>query len=163
MPRRTHTANRLLAFTQRALLAAALWWVIAEGEGWLFGVPLIAAAAAASVALQGARVWRLRPVAALRMALWFLGRSLVAGVDIALRALRPRLPIAPGTITVTTRLTDPAARVLFADALSLVPGTLSTSLSGAELRLHLIDRAMPVERDLRALEAHIAALFGETL
>jgi multicomponent Na+:H+ antiporter subunit E len=153
----------MLAFVQRSGLLAALWWVIAEGQAWWFGAPLVAAAAAASVTLQGARVWRPRPLAALALAAWFIRRSLVAGIDIALRAVSPRPRIAPGFVTLSTRLATPAARVLLVDALSLVPGTLSTELSGSELCVHVIDRDMPIEIDLRALEAHIGALFGEKL
>jgi multicomponent Na+:H+ antiporter subunit E len=44
--------------------------------------------------------------------------------------------------------------------LSLVPGTLSVELRGGELELHLLDRAAPIERELRELEAHIAAALG---
>jgi multicomponent Na+:H+ antiporter subunit E len=151
----------ILAFVQRAALLALLWWAIAEGRGgWLFAAPLILAAALASLALQDARPWRLRPLAAARVLPWFLARSLSAGVDVALRTLAPRPRIAPGFVSVRTRLEDPAARVLLADAMSLVPGTLSARLRGDELELHLLDRAVPVEPALRETEEHIAALLG---
>lgn len=153
------------AFAQRAALMAALWWALAEGraESWLLGVPVIAAAAAASFVLQGGARWRLRPLVALRVLPWFLGRSLLAGADVALRLLRPRPRIAPGFVALRTRLADPAARVLLADAMSLVPGTLSAGLRGEELQLHVLDRAAPVHEELRATEARVAALLGVAL
>ena len=58
------------------------------------------------------------------------------------------------------RLADPSARVLLADALSLVPGTLSVELREDELELHVLDLAAPTEREVRELEAHIAAALG---
>ena len=155
----------MAAFVQRAALLAVLWWAVAEGahDSWPFAAPVVLVAAAASVRLQGARPWRLRPLAAARMAAWFLRRSLVAGTDVALRALGRRPCLAPAFVTLHTRLERAPARVLLANALSLVPGTLSTALDGAELHLHLLDRSAPVEQELRELEAHIAALFGERL
>lgn len=155
-------ARLVTALLQRAALFAVLWWALAEGRAgaWLVGVPVVAAAAAASLVLQGSEPWRLRPLAALRSLAWFARRSLLAGVDVALRALRPRPGLAPGFVTVRPRLADPAARVLLADALSLVPGTLSVELRGEELELHVLDLAAPTEREVRELEAHIAAALG---
>jgi multicomponent Na+:H+ antiporter subunit E len=155
-------ARLLHALVQRIAVFAALWWALAEGraEAWLFGAPVIAAAAAASLVLQGGAPWRMRPLAGLRALGWFLRRSLAAGFDVALRAVRPRPGLAPGFVTVRPRLADPAARVLLADALSLVPGTLSVELREDGLELHVLDRAAPTERELRELEAHIAAALG---
>ncbi|HUG76772.1 MAG TPA: Na+/H+ antiporter subunit E [Burkholderiales bacterium] len=155
-------ARLLHALVQRIAVFAALWWALAEGraEAWLVGAPVIAAAVGASLVLQGKAPWRLRPLAALRSLAWFARRSLVAGVDVALRALRPHPGLAPGFVTVRPRLADPAARVLLADALSLVPGTLSVELREDGLELHVLDRAAPTEREVRELEAHIAAALG---
>lgn len=98
--------------------------------------------------------------AALRALAWFGWRSLLAGWTVALRALRPRPDLAPGFITLRPRLRDPAARVLLANALSLMPGTLSVELRGDDLELHLLDCTAPIEPELRALEARIAAMLG---
>lgn len=153
------------AFVQRAALLAALWWALAEGraESWWIGVPAIAAGALASLALQGSRPWPMRPLAVLRSLAWFARRSLLAGFDVALRALRARPGLAPGFLVLRSRLRDPAACVLLANALSLLPGTLSVELSGERLELHVLDRAAPVERQMRELEARIADLLGVAL
>jgi multicomponent Na+:H+ antiporter subunit E len=153
------------ALAQRAALLAALWWALTDGrtDAWLVGAPAIAAAALASLVLHGAAPWRLRPLALLRTLGWFLGRSVLAGTDVALRALRPRADIAPGFVVLRTRLAEPAERVLLANALSLLPGTLSVELRGERLELHVLDRAAPVERDMRRLEERIAALTGAVL
>jgi multicomponent Na+:H+ antiporter subunit E len=159
--KRASASVRLLALAQRAGLLALLWWALAEGQAdaWLFGMPVIAAAALASIALQP-RPWRIRPFAALGALGWFLRRALAAGFDVALRAMAPRPRLAPGFVTLRSRLGDPAARVLLANALSLLPGTLSAGLHGAELELHLLDRDVPVEGDVREMEARIAAALG---
>ncbi len=153
------------AFAQRAAVLAALWWALTEGRAaaWPIGVPVIVAAALASLALQGRRPWPMRPLAALRSLAWFGRRSLVAGFDVALRAMRPHPALAPGFVVLGSRLREPAARVLLANALSLLPGTLSVELRGARLELHLLDRTAPIEREMRELEARIAQLFGAVL
>lgn len=151
-----------VAIAQRVALMAVLWWAITQGraESWLFGAPIIVAAALASLALQGRQRWRLRPLAAARILPWFLARSLAAGVDVALRVLRPQPRIAPAFVVVRTRLTDPGARVLLADSMSLLPGTLSAGLRGDALELHVLDRAAPVADEVRAIETRIAELLG---
>jgi multicomponent Na+:H+ antiporter subunit E len=152
---------RIAVFLRRAVVLSVLWWVVAEGRGgWLVAAPVILAAAAASLALQPAGRRRLRLLAAARVLPWFLGRSLAAGADVALRAFAPRPRIDPGFVRLRTRLADPAARVLLADTLSLVPGTLSAGLDGDALELHVIDRGVPVERSVREAEARVAALLG---
>lgn len=160
-----HWRGRLSSLALRAALAAALWWVLVEGrsEAWLFGAPLVLGVALASLALRGAQSTRLRARPALGSLAWFLHRSLAAGLDVALRALKPRMPLAPGFIAIHTRLREPAARVLLANSLSLLPGTLSAELHGAELTLHVLDCAAPVEHDVHEIEERIAALLGVAL
>jgi multicomponent Na+:H+ antiporter subunit E len=150
--------SRPAAFAQRAAFFAAVWWALVEGrlDSWLFAVPVIAAAALASAALQP-RPWQLRPVRAFGLLAWFLRRALVAGFDVALRALRTQPRLAPGFVWLRLRLPHSGSRVLLADALSLLPGTLSADLRGQELELHVLDCSAPVERDVRELELRIAA------
>jgi multisubunit Na+/H+ antiporter MnhE subunit len=45
-----------------------------------------------------------------------------------------------------------------ADAISLLPGTLSADLAGGRLTIHVLDRNMPVHAELEALEARVAAM-----
>jgi multicomponent Na+:H+ antiporter subunit E len=157
--------RHLSAFAWRATAAAALWWIVAEGraEAWVFGVPLVAGAALTSLWLRGPRPWRPRAGAALGSLGWFLRRSLFAGLDVALRALKPTIALAPGFVALRTRLREPGARVLLADSLSLLPGTLCAELRGAELTVHVLDVAGPIERDVREIEERIAALLGVEL
>lgn len=157
--------KRLTALATRAALAAVVWAILVEGraDAWLFGLPVVIAATLASLWLRPPEPLRLRPAASLRALVWFLGRSLVAGVDVAARALRPRMPLAPGFMTIRTRLKDPAARVLLADALTLLPGTLSAGLQDEAIELHVLDRGAPIEQNVRELEGRIAESFGESL
>lgn len=145
----------------RILVFALLWWIVSDGAGsWAFGIPVIVLATLVSYRLTPARGNRLRPLAALRFAGFFLHRSLLAGIDVARRALSPSLPLVPALIEHRSRLPSGPARVLLADTLSLLPGTLSVELHDDCLCLHVLDAGQPIEAEVRVVERHVAALFG---
>lgn len=164
-PRARASGRLLRAFAVRSTVLALLWWFIAEGraDAWVVGAPAALAVAAASVRFAPPSGGALRPWPALRLVAWFLVRSLLAGADVALRALRPDLPLAPAFIRVPLRLADPGARVVLADVLSLLPGTLSTAFDGDALLLHVLDERQPTERQVRVLEERLAAVFAVPL
>jgi multicomponent Na+:H+ antiporter subunit E len=142
-----------------------LWWLLVEGNPRYAGMALLAilAAAVASMALvpvSGAR-WSLTGL--FRFAPYFVWKSIAGGFDVALRALSPAMPLEPGFVEFRLRLREEAARVLLANTMSLMPGTLSVELKGTMLRLHVLDRSTPVAAQLRATERRVADLFGSQL
>ena len=135
----------------RAALLAVAWWAVSEGDLSVAGygaavVPLVTAASLALVP-AGGRPLRLlrRTPPALRLAGWFLWRTVLGGVDVALRAVRT--PVDTDPVLLEHRLTLPrgAARVLCADLSTLMPGALSVDLRGDVLVLQ-IGRASCRER-----------------
>ena len=154
----------MVSLLLRTLLLTLLWWSVTEGAGaWSIGVPVIALALGVSIWLQPSRQLRLRPVGALRFAAFFLVESLRGGLDVALRAFRPTMPLVPAQLTYRLRLPDGPARVFLADTMSLLPGTLTTELRDDCLHLHVLDARQPIEKELRRVERRVAALFGEPL
>jgi hypothetical protein len=65
------------------------------------------------------------PLALLRLAGLFLVQSAVGGIDVARRALDPRLPISPGLVDVDLEHDDLSIRVALAALISLLPGTIA--------------------------------------
>jgi hypothetical protein len=53
-----------------------------------------------------------------------------------------------------------AGRVVLANALNLLPGTLSVSLEGEHLRLNVLDTRRPIVAEVRAAERHVARMLG---
>jgi multicomponent Na+:H+ antiporter subunit E len=153
------------ALVPRLLLFTLLWLVVSGGApgSWTIGVPAIAAATAASIALRSTRPGIRRrvppPGAIARFAAFFLWQSMRGGIDVARRAVDPRLPISPGFADLVTKVPAGLARVFVVDVVSLLPGTLSVSLEDDRLRLHVIDTGMDTERALRQVERHALALF----
>lgn len=62
-----------------------------------------------------------------------------ANLDVALRVIKPRIPINPGIVMVRTQLTSPPGRTILANSITLTPGTLSVDISGDRLFIHWID------------------------
>ena len=148
---------------QRALLLTGGWWALVEGDpsGFAFGVPVIAAATLASLALGPPHAPNWRPLGLLRLAQFFLAGSIRGGVDVARRALSPRLPLAPGVVTYPMRLPPGPAQNLFMGMLSLMPGTLTADLDGHDLAVHvLVDGGETLRREFEALEQRVADAFG---
>lgn len=149
------------AFALRASALAILWWVLVEGRHdalWM-AVPVVLAGAYVSVLLRADRA-RLRAGALLRFTVFFLRESLRGGVDVALRAVRPQPRLRPALVAIRLRLPPGPARVLLADLMSLLPGTLSAALEDDRLIMHVLDERMPLEPSLRTAEAHVAGVFG---
>jgi multicomponent Na+:H+ antiporter subunit E len=154
------TATQLRNRAAATAVLAALWWLIAGGErgAWLVGLPAVLAAAAAGVSLVGRPPSRLSLAGLPGFITVFLRESLCGGVDVARRTLGRRLRIKPGFRTYPMVLSDPLARVLMVNCISLLPGTLAVDLDNDQVLLHLLDSDVDPEPDLLRLEQAIAGL-----
>jgi multicomponent Na+:H+ antiporter subunit E len=150
-----------MAFALRYAIFAVLWWVLAEGD---LRAPLLAAvivlgATVSSMLLQRPSGRRWSPLAALKLAGYFLLQSVLGGVDVARRALAPAMPVRPALIEYELTLSPGFATVLYAWLVSLTPGSASVHLESGTLTIHVLDERLPVKRTLRALEQRVAAVF----
>ena len=149
----------------RAAGYALLWWILTGGEAgsWVIGLPAVVGAGVASHLLRSGSTggWHLPGLA--RFLPFFLWRSLVGGADVARRALRPRLTLAPALLNYRWRLPPGPWRVAFANSVSLLPGTLSVDLRGHCLIVHVLDQRQPIRAELCRLEELIARLYGRSL
>lgn len=146
----------------RTLILFVIWWALTEGtpSGAGFGLVVAFLAALLSVRLFPPFHYRLRPAGTARFAAYFIGRSVVAGLDVARRILSPVLPVRPGYLQFSTRLPEGPPRWLLANTLSLMPGTLTVTLQGERLELHCLDVGMPIDESVRRTEMRIAQVFG---
>jgi multicomponent Na+:H+ antiporter subunit E len=149
----------------RVALFAVLWLVLTEGDprGLPLAVLAVLVAAAVSLRLLPVGTVRWRRTGVWGMIVFFVRESIHGGIDVARRALDPRLPIDPGFVDHRIRLPQGASRVLFVCSVSLLPGTLSTRLSDDTLRIHVLHRALRAERTIRGLEEHIGEALGTPL
>lgn len=137
-----------------------VWWVLDGYDYWWLGLLAAALATGVSLALSTPRRDRLRPGRLPRFVLFFLIESVRGGLDVALRAFHPRLPIHPHCFDYSLSLPAGKPRLLLVSVTSLLPGTLSADLSsdGTTVRIHAINESP--EAAVRALEAQVARLFA---
>jgi len=169
-PRRQNASARAEAegYWPSAVLRVAgficIWLVFAGAD--LEDVPAAAAAVCAatwtSLRLLEPKSSRRSVPAIAHLVLFFLFHSIVAGVDVARRALDPRLPLRPGFMTYPTCLPRGLRRNVFATLTSLLPGTVPSGEHGEQLVYHCLDIEKPVMAELSAEEAALVrALYND--
>ena len=149
----------------RGALFALLWWALTEGRpgSWGVGGVSVALATASSLYLLPPVKTYVSRIGLLRFLVFFAVESLRGGAQVAGLALRPRMELRPGFHEIDLRLPEGIGRVLLANTLRLLPGTLSVELQGNRLCLHVLDETAPTEAEVRAAETRLADLLGLTL
>jgi multicomponent Na+:H+ antiporter subunit E len=147
----------------RAVGFFVLWIILSGGEpaDLVAGAVAVVVATWASLLLLPPRTSRVRPVALIGLVLRFLCQSVVAGVDVARRALDPRLPLHPGFVVYPVGLPPGPSRNMFTALMSLLPGTVPTGAdAGGGLLIHCLDVEQPVAAQLAEEEEHFVRLIG---
>jgi multicomponent Na+:H+ antiporter subunit E len=148
--------------TRSSLLRATgflvLWLIL---FGFSPGDLAVGAAAAvmatwASLRLLPPGRWRPHPIELAQLALRFFCQSVLAGADVARRALDPRLPLRPGFVAYPTRFPPGTVRNVFTTLTSLLPGTVPVGTDGGRLVYHCLDVDQPVASQLAAEEAALS-------
>lgn len=125
------------------------------------GVAAVLLATWVSLRLAGPSGLRPSPAALTRLALDLWWQILVAGSDVAWRALHPRLPIRPGVVTVPLRLPPGGARDGLTTLMSLAPGTLPIGADAeGRLAVHCLDGGSDVVAQVRGQERKWARALG---
>lgn len=91
---------------------------------------------------------------------YFLIQSFRTGVDVAWRALHPEREIHPGFCTYPSRLPAGSPRALFANMISILPGTLSWGLEDGLHKIHLLAGHPMILEELAQLESRVGRLYG---
>jgi len=146
------------------LALAALWWLLTGGEAgaWLVGIPAVLAAAWAARRLRQDGHSAISLPGLLRFLPFFAWESLRGGIDVAQRTLSPQLRVNPGFISYRTKLPQRSARIIFANCMCLLPGTLAADLQGDLIEVHLLDTQLDVQADFARLEQAVAAVYRES-
>jgi multicomponent Na+:H+ antiporter subunit E len=147
----------------RTLGFFVLWMILADGNPADLAVGVLAALAAtwASLRLLAPGTRRVRPTALSRLALRFLRQSVVAGADVAWRALDPQLPLRPGFVLYPVALSPGPERNMFATLMSLLPGTVPTGSDEKRgLLIHCLDVEQPVVAQLAVEEVLFVRAVG---
>lgn len=160
------TARYLLGGSFVRVMFFFIFWLILYGvksTDLLVGVATAIVATWASRRLLPPGRGILHPIALVRLVLRFPLQSIIAGFDVAWRALDPRLPLQPGFVVYQPRLPSGPMRNAFCTITGLLPGTLpSGSDQDGNLVVHCLDVSQPVIEQLAAEEAVLQQVLGGT-
>jgi len=143
------------------VLGLALWKICTgyDPDSWVLGVPaaLLFAGMVHANREEGPRLrFRVLP----RFFVYFLAQSVRTGLDVARRALHPRHEVQPGFTRYPSRLPAGAPRAVFANMISLLPGTLSWSLVDDVHKIHMLAGNPLIYEELMELESLVGRLYG---
>lgn len=71
---------------------------------------------------------------------WLLWQVILSNIDVARRILNPELPISPSIFRVRTSQSSDLAKVLYANSITLTPGTVSIRVDADEIEVHALTR-----------------------
>jgi multicomponent Na+:H+ antiporter subunit E len=154
--------NWLRAAVFRTTFFFAFWLILygMKSPDFVIGVSAAIAATWASLLLLSPGQWHLDPVALSKLFLRFAIQSIVAGIDVARRALDPRMPLRPGFVNYPVRFPPGPTRNTFATLTSLLPGTVPAGYQNGQIVYHCLDINQPVVSQLAAEEAALARALG---
>lgn len=141
-----------------------IWLALTGGRYVWIGIIVAALATWASLRLQPPVATRIRYIALSGLIVRFLWASLLAGVDVARRALSPRLPVNPGLVFYPVLLPRGPARDAFRALMCLQPGSLPTEAEDRNgFIIHCLDVSQPVLATFAAEEEAFARAAGISL
>lgn len=71
---------------------------------------------------------------------WLLGEIVKSNFTVIARVLGPRSAIDPAMVTVKTKARTELGKALFANSITLTPGTVTVDVDGDELKVHALVR-----------------------
>ena len=80
--------------------------------------------------------------------IWLIWEIIKANVDVARRILDPRLPISPRMVRVKADQRHELSRVIYANSITLTPGTVSVDTEGDMILVHALTK--PAADDVEA-------------
>jgi multicomponent Na+:H+ antiporter subunit E len=153
----------MMGLAARYAFFLGVWLMIANWKESDILVGLLACALALwiSLSLLPPTAARPRLVPLTRLSFRYLTSSIVAGVDVARRALLPRLDLRLGFLAVPITLPPGEARNVFLLLQSLQPGTLPTNVEGKMLKVHCLDISQPIAATVAADEVLFKEAIGD--
>jgi multicomponent Na+:H+ antiporter subunit E len=143
----------------RGLCFFALWVVLmpsAKPADLFVGLLAAIIATTASLRLLERTAGHVRFGVLLAFMPHFLWQSVLAGVDVARRALAPRMALRTGFVTYRTAFPPGLARVEFAMITSLLPGSVPAGETEDAIIYHCLDTAQPIAQQMAAEEQRLA-------
>lgn len=101
------------------------------------------------------RVWPL-----CRFWAWLLKEVVVSNLDVARRILSRRIPISPTMIKLTVSQPTEVGRVIYANSITLTPGTVSIDVKGNVVEVHALTQQAARTLEAGEMDRRVTAVDG---
>lgn len=142
----------------RFVIFLAIWCVFdgIKPAGLAMGLVAAGLATWTSLRLQPRSPLRVRIFPLLSLGVHFIRSSIVAGIEVAVQAFRPRLRLRPGYVTWDCKIPASTRRDLFLSMVSLMPGSVPVAVeSDGQVVMHCLDTEQPVAAQMADNEARL--------
>ncbi len=92
---------------------------------------------------------------------WLVWEIVKANLVVTRQVLSPSLPISPTLIKVTARQKTALCQVIFANSITLTPGTISIDLDQGMITVHALTAAAAADVEDGAMNRRVAAVEGD--
>lgn len=92
---------------------------------------------------------------------WLVKEIVLANIDVAKRILAPGLPVKPHLIRVKATQHDELGKVIFANSITLTPGTVTVDIDGDEFVVHALSQEAADDLATGEMDRRVTALEGE--
>lgn len=89
---------------------------------------------------------------------WFFIEVVKSNIDVSFRILHPKLPIKPNRMTLDTSQHSDVATALYANCITLTPGTYCLDLEGNSIEVHSLTKALAEDLKTGEMSKRILAL-----
>ena len=90
--------------------------------------------------------------------LWLAVEIVKANLDVARRILDPKLPIHPVVVRVKASQASELGQVIYANSITLTPGTVSMQVDGGEILVHAIAQEMAEDLESGEMDRRVTAV-----
>ncbi len=97
----------------------------------------------------------------LRYVPWFLWAIVKSNIDVVRRIVHPRLPLSPRLIRVKASQKTHLGQVIYANSITLTPGTVSVETDEGSIEVHALTREAAEAVRSGALDARVTDLEGK--
>lgn len=93
---------------------------------------------------------------------WLFWEIIKSNIDVARRVLSPSMPISPRVFNVTSSQKTAVGRTIYANSITLTPGTVTIDVRGNELEVHSLTEASADGVMSGAMDARVTRFEGES-
>ena len=93
---------------------------------------------------------------------WLIWQIVLANIDVARRVLSPSLPVSPTLIRVRASQKSDLGKVIYANSITLTPGTISMDVTGDEILVHALTREAAQSLEEGEMDRRVTIMAGET-